>query len=80
MIRILIVDDHTTFAELLQGALDREPDLCTVGTADKADTAIEMTAILRPDLVVMDYHLPGASGLDAAELILAQFPRRTSSC
>ncbi|TFC77849.1 response regulator transcription factor [Cryobacterium cheniae] len=73
-IRILIVDDHTTFTELLLGALDREPDLCTVGTARSARSAIELTASLSPDLVVMDYHLPDGSGVAAAERILARAP------
>lgn len=31
MIRILLADDHTTFTELLAGALNREPDFFTVG-------------------------------------------------
>jgi DNA-binding NarL/FixJ family response regulator len=74
MIRILIVDDHTTFTELLMGALDREPDFCTVGTANNGRRAIALWRELNPDLVVMDYHLPDANGLSIAALILAQAP------
>ncbi len=74
MIRILIVDDHTTFAELLMGALDREPDLCTVGSAESGRRAIALCAELKPDLVVMDYHLPDGSGVGIAALILARAP------
>lgn len=74
MIRILIVDDHTTFAELLAGALGREPDLCTVGSARSARSAIELSQALRPDLIVMDYHLPDDDGLTAAARILAAAP------
>ena len=74
MIRILIVDDHNTFADLLAGALDREADLCTVGSANNGRRAIEMCNALRPDLVVLDYHLPDGSGLSVAALILAQAP------
>lgn len=74
MIRILIVDDHNTFAELLAGALDREPDLCTVGSANNGRRAIELCDSVRPDLVVLDYHLPDDSGLSVAALILAQAP------
>lgn len=74
MIRVLIVDDHTTFTELLIGALDREPDLSTVGTAGNVRSAIELCATLSPDLVVLDYHLPDGSGLAAAARILAQAP------
>ena len=74
MIRILIVDDHNTFAELLAEALDREADLCTVGLANNGRRAIELCDTLRPDLVVLDYHLPDESGLSVAALILAQAP------
>ncbi|TFC03065.1 response regulator [Cryobacterium mannosilyticum] len=74
MIRILIVDDHNTFAELLAEALDREADLCTVGSANNGRRAIELCDTLRPDLVVLDYHLPDESGLSVAALILAQAP------
>jgi DNA-binding NarL/FixJ family response regulator len=74
MIRILIVDDHRTFTELLMGALDREPDLCTVGSTDSGRRAIELCRELNPDLVVLDYHLPDVSGLSVAALILAESP------
>ena len=74
MIRVIIVDDHTTFTELLLGALDREPDLCTVGTASSVRGAIELSKTLSPDLVLMDYHLPDGSGLSAAARILSRAP------
>lgn len=74
MIRILIVDDHTTFTELLTEALDREPDLCTVGSSDSGRRAVELCRKLNPDLVVLDYHLPDVSGLSVAAMILAEDP------
>ncbi|MEC5151468.1 hypothetical protein [Cryobacterium sp. GrIS_2_6] len=37
MIRIPLADDHTTFTELLAGALNREPDLCTVAVAPQTE-------------------------------------------
>ena len=73
-IRVLIVDDHTTFTELLTGALDREPDLRSVGYANNAETGVEQALALRPDVVIMDYHLPGADGIWAAARILEQVP------
>lgn len=74
MIQVLIVDDHTTFTELLLSALDREDDLSTVGTANSVRSAIELSEALSPDLVIMDYHLPDGSGLSAAARILAHAP------
>lgn len=74
MIRILIVDDHTTFTELLREALDREPDLFTVGSTNTGRSAIGLCREVNPDLVVLDYHLPDINGLSVAAVILAEFP------
>lgn len=74
MIRILLVDDHTTFTELLAGALDREPDFCTVGTAESGVRALELSAELLPDVIVLDHHLPDGSGLAFVSMILASSP------
>ncbi|WP_461187531.1 BTAD domain-containing putative transcriptional regulator [Arthrobacter sp. Z4-13] len=73
-LRILIVDDHTTFSDLLAGALDREPDLQSVGAAKSVASAVTMFRDLGPDVVIMDLYLPDGSGLTAAERILAEAP------
>ncbi|MFD1214304.1 response regulator [Arthrobacter sp. GCM10027362] len=72
--RVVVVDDHTTFAELLAQALDREADLVHVGNAGSAGTAVELCRAVSPDVVVMDYHLPDGNGLDAAGTILQENP------
>ena len=71
---ILVVDDHTTFAELLTGALSQEPDLCSVGVADDVESSVRLCAALRPDVVVMDYHLSGGNGVTASARILRDRP------
>ncbi|GAA2738940.1 response regulator transcription factor [Pedococcus aerophilus] len=72
--RVLVVDDHTTFAELLAGALDREPDLESVGHATTAAAGVAMFRDLRPELVLMDVQLPDATGFDATRQIMAMDP------
>ncbi len=72
--RVLIVDDHATFAELLSGALDREPDLSSIGTAGTVATGIEQCRALEPDVIIMDHQLPDGSGITAASQILAFAP------
>lgn len=72
--RIVIIDDHTTFAELLTGALNREPDLLSIGYAGSVDTGVDMCRKLSPDAIIMDYHLPDGSGVTAAASILAFAP------
>lgn len=74
VIRVLVVDDHTTFTELLTGALDREPDLSCVGSARSDESALAQFQALEPDVILMDYHLAGGDGLDAASRILALRP------
>ena len=66
-LRILTIDDHRTFAELLTGALDREPDLLSVGSAASVESGVQLCRELVPDVVVMDYHLPDGDGLSAAD-------------
>ncbi|MCU1424970.1 MAG: hypothetical protein JWM51_1261 [Microbacteriaceae bacterium] len=75
LIRVLVVDDHTTFSELLTGALNMESDLSCVGSARTVEEAVARFTDLEPDVVVMDYHLAGGNGLDAAAQILAAAPQ-----
>jgi ActR/RegA family two-component response regulator len=74
-LRILIVDDHRTFSELLAGAIDREPDLKSVGTARTVECAVPMFRNLRPDVIIMDLYLADGSGLKASERILSEAPK-----
>ncbi len=64
-IRILIVDDHTLFRRGLTALLGRDPMLMVVGDAADASQAIYKAQELRPDLILLDNHLPGVSGVDA---------------
>ena len=73
-LRVLVVDDHGTFAELLTGAIDREPDLVSVGHAPTGGSAVAMYAELRPDVVLMDLQLPDMDGFAAAAAIVAMNP------
>ena len=74
-LRILIADDHRTFSDLLAGALDREPDLQSVGSAKSVASAVTMFRDLQPDVVIMDLYLADGSGLKAAERILFKAPK-----
>lgn len=64
MIRIVLADDHPGFRAGVRARLDREPDLEVVGEAGSGTEALELAATLRPDVLVLDIEMPGATGVD----------------
>ena len=74
-LKVLVVDDHSTFAELLTGAIDREPDLVSVGHATTGAAGVAMFDKLRPDVVLMDLQLPDIAGFAATAQIVAISPQ-----
>jgi DNA-binding NarL/FixJ family response regulator len=64
-VRIVIVDDHAIFREGLRAVLDGRDDIRVVGDHGDAASALSAVAVERPDLVLMDLHLPGMNGIDA---------------
>lgn len=64
-IRILLVDDHTLFRRGLSALLSRDPKLQIVGDAGDAGEAQRRAQALQPDIILLDNHLPGVSGVDA---------------
>jgi len=68
--RVVVVDDHQTFTDLLALALDSLPDLECVGQANSAEAAHELVDRFRPDIVLVDVALGGHDGLAlSAELV-----------
>ncbi|MBD3782557.1 MAG: response regulator transcription factor [Micrococcales bacterium] len=72
--RVLVVDDHRTFTELLGRAIAAEPDLDWVGAAHTVEEAVARTRALRPDAVVMDVQVGEGDGLDATATLLGMLP------
>src|SRR4029079_5942387 len=67
--RVAVVDDHTTFSDLLCLALNAEDDLECVGTAADRAATLTMVRDLSPAIVVMDVQLGGDDGVEVtAEL------------
>lgn len=64
-IKILLVDDHPIVREGYHRLLERQPGLHVCAEADNAEQAYRAYKDHRPDIVVMDLTLPGASGLEA---------------
>ena len=74
MTTILVVDDHPLFREGLVGLLRTIDGMEVAGAVGDGETAIELSARLRPDVVFMDLNLPGMSGIEATRRTLAAAP------
>ncbi len=64
-IRLLVVDDHNLFRRGLVALLSSDPRFEVVGEAGDANEAITAVRRLKPDLVLLDNHLPGVLGINA---------------
>ena len=73
-IRVLVVDDHPFLREGIAAAINGQKDMTLVGEATNGLEALESFRSLRPDVTLMDIHLPGMSGIEAMLAIRAEFP------
>lgn len=71
MIRIVIADDHPIVRSGIAGLLEGEPDFDVVAEAASGEEAVELTARLAPDLVLMDLRMPGIGGVEATRRIVS---------
>ena len=74
MIRILLVDDQALFREGLHTLLSVHADLEVVGEANNGQEAVQKTAELNPDVILMDLRMPILNGVAATRRITAQHP------
>lgn len=71
-LRVLLVDDHHLFRAGLRGLLEEEG--FEVDDAESGAAAVERARAQPPDVVVMDMHMPGLSGVEATPRVLAVAP------
>jgi len=64
-IRMLVVDDHTLFRRGVIALLALDPRFDVVAEAGDAGEANRRAAATHPDVILLDNHLPGVSGVDA---------------
>lgn len=74
LIRVIVVDDHTLFRRGMIALLSTDPRFSVVAEAGDAAQAQRLVAAHRPDVVLLDNHLPGVSGIDAIKDLLEASP------
>ena len=74
-VKVLIVDDHRTFAEALALVLESQPGIRCTGLVTAVDDALDHLRQVRCDVVVMDVALPGEDGIQGTQRMRAAHPR-----
>lgn len=73
-IRVLIADDSPTARLAMRALLGDATDLVVIGEAENGIQAVEQTAKLHPDVVIMDVHMPVLDGIEATRRIMQNTP------
>ena len=73
-IRVLVVEDNDVFREALELLLGLQSDIEVVASVSDGTQAVPACQEHRPDVVVMDYRLPGIDGVEATKAVLESCP------
>ena len=73
-IRVLIADNHHRYRQTLRRICETTDDLRVVGESEDGDRAVAMAHELRPDVIIMDVHMPIMDGIMATDQIVKSNP------
>ena len=73
-IRVLLVDDHALFRGGVKALLQRHEEFEVLDEAGDGLEGIKRARSLKPDVVLLDLHMPGISGLEAVKVINEEIP------
>ena len=79
-IRVVLVEDNAVFREALELLLALRGEITVVGSVEDGADAAQVVAELRPDVVLMDYRLPGLDGVQATRAVLEACPETAVVC
>ena len=72
--KVLIVDDHELFREVLKTLINHQKDMEVVGEAQNVQDAVAKAREFDPDVILMDVNMPVMNSAEATSLILAGLP------
>lgn len=76
-VQIVLVDDHKIVRQGLRSILDPDPRFEVVGEAASGDVALRLVSEHKPEVVILDLHLPEATGADLCRRIIERHPTVT---
>src|ERR687895_264894 len=74
-IGVVLVEDNDVFREALELMLEVTPDIRVVAAVADGESALEVCRRLHPDVVLVDYRLPGLDGVEAKAVLRWACPR-----
>ena len=79
-VRVAIVEDNDVFRETLELVFGMRDEVVVVGSVSSGDDAPELARRVTPDVVLMDYRMPGLNGAEATRAVIAASPRSRVVC
>jgi DNA-binding NarL/FixJ family response regulator len=79
-VRVVLVEDNQVFRTTLELLLGLRDDVEIVASVDNGTVAAAVVAELRPDVVLLDYRLPGMNGLEVTRALRSASPEVAVVC
>lgn len=73
-IKVIVVDDHKLIREGIKSLVGKETNIEIVDEAETGEKAVRMAQELKPDVVLMDFNMPGINGIEASQQIMHENP------
>ena len=75
IIKLLIADDSKIFRKKVIEILKKYPDIQILGEAENGEEIVNLALQLKPDLIIMDVHMPDMDGIIATRMIKEKLPQ-----
>ena len=79
-VRVVLVEDNDTFRETLELLFGLREEIEVVASVATGDEAPSVVAAVKPDVVLMDYRMPGLNGAEATRAVLEAYASTSVVC